>query len=175
MTGLAEQVFANSLEKARAFTRVQLEAEMRSIVRITRGSEGVLGTGGELTMDPDAPTVYEGKARLANAQGPVTYTLGEEVQFFSSGMCTIPIEDPVGTPTTPQINDLVQILGGDDPLLVGRFFRIVDVEVVGILAGARRLQIVGVQRYPGWVDSAVRHPAAGDVPDQIPPDWVIDS
>jgi hypothetical protein len=172
---LLERLLEHNVLAAKGATKVQLEAEMTSVVTITRGNEGVLGADGSLTMDPDAPVVYTGPARLGNAQGPVTYSLGEEVQFFSSGSCTIPIGDPGTAEDVPQVNDLVHIDAGDDPGLVGRNFRVVDVEAVGMLPGGRRLQIVGVQRAPNWVDSAVRHPGVGLVPDEVPPQWQIDA
>jgi hypothetical protein len=75
--------------------------------------------------------------------------------------------------TTPQVNDLLEVTAHDDFGFVGRRFRVIDVEGAGLLATERRLQIVGVQRYAGWVDSAVRHPSVGYVPDEVPPEWRV--
>jgi hypothetical protein len=76
-------------------------------------------------------------------------------------------------PTQPQINDLLLVTGADDYGMVGRSFRVIDVEDLGTLAGYRHCQIIGVARSPGWLDSAMRHPSVGDVEDEIPPEWRV--
>jgi hypothetical protein len=180
----SEMITRRSIKAARARARANVEANMVSEITITRADVAVLDPDGLLTADTTPFLVYAGKARLTSAQGPVTYTIGEEVQFFSSGNATIPIVWSFPAPGTPpqpiitvptyvQVNDLLTVTGHDDPVYVGRHFRVVDVEVNGLLSGGRRLQIVGVQRYPGWIDSAVRHPSVGRIPDEVPPEWRI--
>jgi len=166
-----------ALEHARKEVRQSAEQQMVSEVLITRGNDATLDGNGDLVADPDAAVMYHGKCHLGTASGPVTYTIGDEVQFFSSGTASVPLEwDVLGDGTFVQtdvrVNDLLQVTAHDDFYFVGRLFRIVDVENLGTLAGYRRCQIVGIQRSPGWVDSAVRHPAA-DIPDEIPPEWQL--
>ena len=118
--------------------------------------------------------VYAGVCHLGTAAGPVTYTIGDEVQFFSSGTASIPLDWDPGdgvVPTLPQVNDLLEVTGHDDYGFVGRKFRVIDVENLGTLAGFRHLQIIGIARSPGWVDAAVRHPVTGTIPDEVPPEW----
>jgi hypothetical protein len=173
-----DAVIGGALETARLITKRRVEAEMVSLVQITRGMAASLGPDGELVPDPAVALVYSGICHLGTAAGPVTYTIGDEVQFFSSGTATIPLEwDPLGdgtlVTTLPQVDDLLQVTAHDDYGYVGREFRVVDVENLGTLAAYRRLQIVGIARSPGWIDAAVRHPSAGPVPDQIPPEWKL--
>jgi len=155
------------LEHARLQVKTSVEQQMVSVVSITRDKS-----------DPEPTVIYAGDCHLGTAAGPVTYTIGDEVQFFSSGTATIPLDwDPLGdgtfVPTLPQVDDILQVTAHDDYGYVGRRFRVVDVENLGTLAGYRRMQIVGIQRSPGWVDAAVRHPSSGPIPDEIPPEWQL--
>ena len=173
MVKCSDDATTRSLRVARERVRENIEQNMISRIIITRGKPATLDVEGLLTADPDAVLIYQGKARLGNATGPVTYTMGEEVQFFSSASCTIPILKR-GEPIWAQINDLLLVSEHDDPVMVGKRFRVVDVEVSGLVAASRRLQLVGMQRYGGWVDQAVRHPAYPDVPDEVPPEWRLE-
>ena len=180
MVSNAELIARRSLRAARARVARYVRGNMLSEVRVLRGDAAVLGADGELDVDPDPTVVYQGRARLGTAQGPISYTVGEEVQFYSSGTVTIPADwvpdetQPFDVePTMPAVNDLLEVTAHDDHGFVGRRFRVIDVESAGLLSTERRLQIVGVQRYAGWVDSAVRHPSAGWVPDEVPPEWRV--
>lgn len=178
MVSNSEIITRRALARARERASANVAAAMTSTVRITRSSSGVVEDTGTWAMDQDV-LVYEGPARLGPARGPVTYTIGEEVQFFSSSTATIPLTMPsptdstVSVPLTVSVNDLLTVLAHDDPGWVGMRARVVDVEAAGLIAAGRRLQLVGVQRYPGWVDDAVRHPAVGHIPDEIPPEWSV--
>jgi hypothetical protein len=166
-----DSLVRRAIQAAAARAAAQVEANMTSTVIITRPAQLALEPDGDLTATIGA-TVYSGWARVGKAQGPVTYTLGDEVQFYSSGTCTIPLTVS-GLPTDPHVNDLLEVTGSADPVMVGRRFRVVDVEAVSIVPDGRRMQLVGIQRYPGWEDDVVRHPAAGGVPDEIPPEWQV--
>lgn len=181
MVSNSDLITRRAIKAARRRARANAEGNMVSEVLITRGDPATLDGDGMLTADTNPVVVYAGKARLAKATGPVTYTIGDEVQFFSSGTVTVPLtwttQDAEGVvteqPVWVQVNDLLEVTGADDPLFAGRHFRIVDVEMNGLLDGARRLQIVGVARYPGWIDSAVRHPALSGSLDEVPPEWRV--
>lgn len=157
-----------ALQAAATRARAQVEANMTTTVTITRPAMLALDDE-DLVATPGA-VVYAGYAKVGRASGPVTYTIGDEVQFYSSSSCTIPLLVD-GVPTDPHVNDLLEVTGSDDPVMVGRRFRIVDVEAVSIVPDGRRMQLVGIQHYPGWEDDVVRHPASGVVPDEIPPEW----
>ena len=179
MVNLSATIAHRAIAAARARVRQSVEGNMTSRVRVTRGDAAVLSGTGELIYDAAAPTLYEGIAHLSTAAGPVTYTIGDEVQFFSSGNATIPLDwcpDPATQEVVPvlvQVNDLLEVTAHDDYVYVGRLFRVVDVEAPGTLVASRRLQIVGAQRNPTWIDSAVRHPSVGQIPDEIPPEWNV--
>jgi len=167
-------VALRALQSAKAIAQANSEGNMGSAVTITRKPSVAglaLSSVGELDS-AGGTVVYSGRAELGNATGPVTYTVGDEVQFFSSGVAIIPVEvDSV--PVEPQINDLLRVDASNDPLLTGRLFRIVDVEVSGVLVPSRRLQIVGVARYAGWTDTQVRVRSDGASPSDVPAEWAV--
>jgi hypothetical protein len=162
-------VAQRSLRAAAKRVRSNIEANMTATVLITRLTDPELDSHNFVSVNAGM-TVYSGPARLTTAQGPVTFTLGEEVQFFSSAWATLPL-DRNGTPYYPQVNDLLAVTGADDPAMVERRFRVVDVEATGMLATHRRIQLVGVQRYSGWSPSRTPHRSTESV-GTIPPDWL---
>ena len=169
-----DTVTNRAIKAAKDRVRANIESNMTSQVIITRSS-GMAGVDPDAEgsiESPVAETIYEGPARLANASGSVTYTVGEEVQFYSSGSATVPI-DVFGEPILVHVNDILQVLGCDDPVMVGRRFRVVDVEAVGLVPGGRRLQLVGIQFYGGWLDDTVRVPSGGTVPGELPTEWSV--
>ena len=171
---MVDPITALAIRSARGFLRDNVEANMTSTVHITRqqsAADAALDSSGEISVYADS-TVYDGVARMHNASGPVTYTIGEEVQFFSSGAATIPV-DVNGTPVDVWVNDMLRVTGSDDPVLVGRRFRVVDVEVTGMMSVSRRLQLVGIQHYAGWTDATSRYPNIGNVPEGVPPEWSV--
>jgi len=177
MGSLADLVTGRSIAAARRRARSNVESNMLSVVKITRPPTLSLDSDG-LLEPTEGATVYQGRARLTAATGPVTYTIGEQVQFFSNAACTVPVTlvdaDGNETPVDVQVNDQVHVLGADDPYMTGMRFRVVDVQVQGLLATSRRLELVGAQRSSTWTDAAVRHPASGYVPDEVPPEWTVD-
>lgn len=171
---VADMVALRALSEARKRARDSVEANMASTVLIVRKvpvSGLIPDASGEIEAETDF-TVYEGPARVGNATGPVTYTVGDDVQFYSSGSATIPV-DVGGVPVDVWVNDLLQVTGSNDPVLAGRLFRVVDVEVVGTLSAGRRLQLVGIQRYPGWIDTLERSRQVDNVPIGVPPEWSV--
>ena len=166
------KIARRSISKARDRARNNFEALMVSQIYISRRSANNLDLdSGQLTAENDK-SVYDGPARLVTASGPVTYTYGEEVNYFSTSYAYIPIDNQ-GTPIVVNVNDFLQVIAHDDPAMAGRQFRIVDVESTGLIASTRRLQLVGVQTSPAWVDAAVRHPASGYAADTVPPEWTV--
>jgi hypothetical protein len=133
-------------------------------VVITRLADTQENPDGTLVGVPQL-TVYEGKARCYNISGPVTYTLGEEPQYFSSSYISIPImagDPPV--PTEPMIDDVIQVVTHPDPLVVNKLFRAQDVESGGQFGPVRRMRVTGIQPSQQWTATAV-HPS-------VPPEWI---
>lgn len=123
------------------------ESNMTATVRITRKAAALFDpqTGGLVSGDP--VIIYEGKARIYTVQGPVTMAYGDEPAYFSSSMVSV----PVITPTMPRVDDLVEVLTHhSDPMMVGRYFRVQDVESGGQWMAARKLQVSGVQESQQW-------------------------
>jgi hypothetical protein len=163
-----------ALEQARRTATVYAEGNMTSVVEIWRFPDidsAPIAANGDVDATGASLVYAAGPARLSNGSGPVTYTLGEQVEFFTSAGGSIPLE-VAGVPTDPQVNDLLHVLGSDDPVMAGRWFRVVDVEVTGTLAVVRRMQLVGIQRSPTWTDTTTptRTPPSST---DIPPEWQV--
>lgn len=145
----------------RRYARRFAESNMTAVVRITRMDspnfddlDGILSAiAGDL--------VYEGQARVYGVAGPVQMALGEEPQYFSSTYVSIPLAS-----TMPRVDDVVEVLWHLDESMVGRKFRVQDVEAGGQFPTVRRMQVMGVQRSKQWVD----HPS---VPRDIPEEWRV--
>lgn len=114
--------------------------------------------------------VYYGPARVYTVSGPVTYSLGDEQQYYSSSYISIPvaIEDAV---PAPQVDDVIEVVQHDDPLMAGRMFRVMDVEAGGQWIAARRMQVTGIQRARNW--SVPDKAAAVEDGSATPDEWRI--
>lgn len=144
-----------------------VESNMTAQVRVTRPGDAALDVEtGELSADV-GPVVYEGKGRVYSASGPATLELGDEPQYFSSGYVSVPIVDEIGANVLPQVNDLVTVLEHVDPLMVGRRFRVMDVEAGGQFAVVRRMQVMGIQRDRSWQPDSQAEDAV------IPREWIV--
>lgn len=135
-----------------AYVRRYARFNMRNTVRITRPTEPVFDplTG---TLDSsDDELVYEGIARIYTVQGPLTYSLGDEPQQYSSTYVSIPVTDEAGVPLlAPRVEDVVTVLTSPtDVSMEGRTFQIQDVEAGGQWMAVRRLQVAGIQASKRW-------------------------
>lgn len=138
---------------AMSMARRFAESNMVSVVRITRTGSAVLDEMTGVLATPEPSMVYEGKARVAIVSGPVTMSLGDEPQYFSGSSVSIPVVVASHERLTPLVDDLIEILVHDDPLLVGLVFRVLDVEAGGHMQAARRMQVTGAQRAQNWSGS----------------------
>jgi len=146
------------------YARRYAEANMTAAVTITRMAEPSLDdlTGGLTATEQFV--LYSGKARVYGVSGPMTMSLGEEPQYFSSTYVSIPLAAPM-----PHVDDMIEVTAHHDWTLVGRTFRVMDVESGGQYPAVRRMQVTGVQNSKQWVQaSTARHPAA-----TIPKEWRI--
>jgi hypothetical protein len=136
------------------YVRTFARGNMRDTVRIGRSGAPVFDeeTG---TLQAASPTaIYEGPARVAAVSGPVSYSIGDEPQHFSQTYISIPVVDDDGVPVpAPQVEDVVLVLTNPgDPEMVNRTFQIQDVESGGQWPAVRRMQVVGVQASPQWIE-----------------------
>lgn len=137
-----------STQLARPYAQAYAEGNMIATVRIVRPSAPSFdrATGGLTSMGAET-LVHEGPGRVYNVTGPVQYALGDEPQYYSSTFISIPI-----TATKPRVDDVVEIVDHPDPNIVGRFFRVQDVEAGGQIPVVHRMQAVGVQASRQWVE-----------------------
>jgi len=146
----------------RQYAQRYSEMNMTAMVRIDRPDVASLNaTTGDVTAQV-LKTIYEGKARVSAVTGPVQYSLGEEPQYFSSGTVFVPLTNEDGTPTTPQVNDIVVVTAHLDVLMVNRAFRVMNVQASGQFVAARELSVTGVQRWEAWTPT-----------NDIPPEWYV--
>lgn len=144
-----------------------VESNMTAVVEITRpGEAGFDVETGELTADT-GPQVYFGKGRAYQAAGPATLELGDDPQYYSSGFVSVPLVDDSGSNVLPQVNDIVEVVEHPDPLMVGRMFRVMDVEAGGQFAVVRRMQVMGIQRGRNWVPDGQAEETV------IPREWLV--
>ena len=155
--------------KAAAYcSRVFAERNMVDRVLVWRPAEPVLLDGyGRLQSQVDF-YVYDGKARVWSTTGPLTIGVGDEPRYSSQTFCSIPLAkpDPFSNPESsiaesPRVDDIVQVQQHRDPLMLDRYFRVVDVEAGGLLPPCRRMQLVGIQASRQWGE------------DGIPTEWII--
>jgi hypothetical protein len=137
------------------YVRRFARGNMRDTIRVGRSGSAVFDeqTG---TLEAAAPIViYEGPARVYAMSGPVSYNIGDEPQHFSQAYISIPVFDDQGVAVpAPQVEDLVVIIAAPgDPEVVGRTFQVQDVEAGGQWTAVRRLQVVGVQASPQWLEA----------------------
>jgi hypothetical protein len=148
--------------------RVYAERNMNASVRIWRpDSPDFMPSDGKLYAD-EMFQVYEGKARVYTVSGPLTMGVGDEPTYYSSTMVSIPLAltDPYSSPEleipqSPRVDDVVQVTSHPDPLMMDRYFRVVDVEAGSQFPVTRRMQCVGIQASKQW-----------GKPD-IPTEWII--
>lgn len=141
MAGIVKRTTALAQQRAQAYA----EANMTARVRVTRPAAPVFDQAtGELGMAADV-VLWDGPARIAAVQGPATYALGDEPQYFSSTFISIPL-----AADDPRVDDTVEVLEHLDPTLVGRFFRVQDVESGGQMPVSHRMQVTGIQPSKQW-------------------------
>lgn len=122
------------------------ESNMTATVRVSRLADPTLNvTTGVLTADPAGDTVYEGAGRVWTVAGPLTMGIGDELSTFSSTFVSIPMSADL-----PHVDDLVEITAHSDPTMVGRAYRVMDVEAGSQIPAARKMQVQGIQSSPEW-------------------------
>lgn len=115
---------------------------MQSVIKIVR-----LGVNsGSFSYDTGLHTetetiIYSGKAAIGEVTGGNPMLLGDEDQFFSSVQVSIPI-----TAALVIIDDIVEILSGPDPHVIGRTFRVTDVGGGGDIPVEQVINASGVAR-----------------------------
>lgn len=127
------------------------EGNMIASVTITRPKGLEIDETGHIVsvVDPDS-LVYKGKARVYTASGPQATETAEESEAFSTSFISTPLKDSYGKDIISQVNDLIAVDEHWDALIVGRVFRVMDVDAGGQWPVVRRHMVVGAQRSAGW-------------------------
>lgn len=92
--------------------------------------------------------IYSGPARVYGATDSTVDYAGED-QVFSNTYISTPI-DVGGVPVVSQHDDLIQVTGHPDPLIVDRFFTVVTVDSGGQFPILRRHSVTGAARFAEW-------------------------
>jgi len=148
-------------------------------VRIMRMDEPEIDTyDGENLEAVAAGVVYSGRGRVYSVSGPVQYLLGDEPQYFSSAMVSVPdthesdADDGtylIGDPVLPRVDDIVEVLAHPvDVRLTNQKFRVTDVAHGGQFNAFVVMSCIGVQFSKRW-----SHPGEDDVDLTIPPEWIV--
>lgn len=107
----------------------RVELAMTSTIQIMRGDLGVMDPNTLLVSGiTNVTTIYTGKAHIHNVNGAGMITVGDAPIDTRTVAISIPISAPV-----PRQNDLVKVTVDSDPDLPNRIFRVMDVNVGGLL------------------------------------------
>lgn len=154
-----------ALLMARRYAESNMTAEVR-IVRMDKIRPDYV-VDGQWNAD-EMMDVYRGKARVYNVQGPLTMGIGDAPSYYSSTYVSIPSMelDPLSKPSqfaglSPRVDDLVEVVYHDDPYMIDRKFRVLDVEAGGQFPVVRRMQCVGIQASKQWGSP------------NIPQEWIV--
>jgi uncharacterized protein DUF6093 len=134
-----------------SIVRNYAESNMRATVRIARTASPTLSATDELIAIPTLMRlIYEGKGRVYTVSGPQPSFGTDEDQVFSTSFISVPLKDSKGLTVVSQVNDLIEIVEHSDNLLVGRVFRVLDVDAGGQWPAVRRHMVSSAQRFAGW-------------------------
>lgn len=132
-----------SYSRASSYAAKRTERAMISTVTIKRGN---LGTLDPVTLKvgglSSASTIYMGKAHIHNVNGAGVITVGQEQVDTRTVAISIPISAPM-----PHRDDLVTVNSDSDLDLPNRTFRVLEVQVGGLLGSAH------VMTCQGWFES----------------------
>jgi hypothetical protein len=137
---------------------------MVSAIRVERMAQQPLDPVDKSQPIVAIATLYEGPARIAAINGPDVIMLGGGPQVFSAGYMSIPLgEDGI------RVGDIATVTSHQDPMLVGRCFRVTDVQTGTWIAAVRRMQVLGIDR--SEFTTSVPDPMPSD-PAPIPASWL---
>ena len=118
------------------YVRRYYTAHQTARVRVLRG---VLSEGGTL--------VYEGAARVHRMSSPMQMGFGDEPQYMVSGTVSLPARVD-GVEVAPHVNDVLVVLEHNDPVMVGRSFRVMHVDAGAEFEEMVQLSVVGSEESP---------------------------
>jgi Family of unknown function (DUF6093) len=130
-------------QRARNYVKKMALAQMTSQVAVTRPGAPTFDADTGLTTAHSTDPYWTGPARIYSTTGGIQ-VIGEGV--VSLGQTTIAISQDA---PLPKIDDIVEVTSSpDDPAMVGRFYRVIDVSEGGLLSPTRNLQVTTVEGNP---------------------------
>lgn len=108
-------------------------------VRVVRPKGLVTDLEGRVSVDEETP-IYNGCGRLWTVASGGTVDDGQLV-YLSSSYISLPWDVD-----TTQVDDLIQVTAHEDPAIMGRWFRVLNVDAGGILPVVRKHTVTSVQR-----------------------------
>jgi len=143
---------------ARNYARLHAGAHMYYTVLIVRMASPSFNSSTGMMAAAEKRQIYLGPARIWTVSGPQVLGIGEDAMVFSTTYVSI----PWGTSPIPNTDDIVTVQSYDphpgygDPELVGRVYRVLDVELGGQMYAARRMQVTGIQPSAAWGPDALQ-------------------
>lgn len=136
---------ANALETARLFARSYLKKNMIAGVEAVR----VVRTDPGSNIGATVKVIYRGVGRLHMVGGPSNQYLGDELTVHASSNISTPISVD-GRLVDIRVDDQMKILRHEDELMVGRVFRVIDVDYGGQFSVHRTHQVTTIQPSAEW-------------------------
>lgn len=124
----------------------RVEAAMNSTIQIQRGDLGSLDENTLMvTGIKNLTVIYEGKAHIHNVMGAGVISVGEAPIDTTTVTISIPFSAAL-----PRRDDLVSVLTDGDPDLPARTFRVLDVNVGGLLSAYHSMTCQGYREDRYW-------------------------
>jgi hypothetical protein len=143
---------------ARAYVRRHATAHMYYTVAISRMTDPVFDTESGVMVAAVNRMIYFGPARIWTVSGPQVLGVGEDQMSFDQSFVSIPWDtDPI-----PNRDDIVTVQDYDpvyyygDEQLVGRSFRVTNVQLGGQMYATRRLNVTGIEPSSAWGPDATQ-------------------
>lgn len=130
-------------KRAREYVKKMTVAQMTSQVVVTRPGAPTFDSATGLTEAHTGSTVWSGPARIYSTTGSLT-VLGEGLVSMGQTTISIPQDAPL-----PRVDDIVEVTASpDDPAMVERRYRVIDVSEGGLLSPSRQLTCTTIEGNP---------------------------
>jgi hypothetical protein len=143
---------------ARGYVRRHATAHMYYTVQIERMAAGVFDAVSGLIATSVKEIIYTGPARIWTVTGPQVFAIGEDQMAFTQTNMSIPWDaSPV-----PHRDDIATVTGTaphtgfGDAELVGRAFRVLDVQLGGQMFATRRMSVLAIEESAAWGPDSLR-------------------
>jgi len=140
-------VFRAASRYSRQYITRRAFGAMVDRVAINRAAGVELNTTTGMNVATAGVEIYQGQARIYSVAGPQVLDLGEADITLRSTYISI----PAGYLPAPQKDDIVTVLEArSDEALIGKAFRVLDVDGGGLVRAVRRMQCVAWEESSSW-------------------------